>query len=251
MKIARFRHRGELKYGAIEGGNLRLIEGSIFDREIKPGPSIVSIEEVELSSPCDPSKIVCVGLNYKDHAKELSMELPKTPVIFLKPPTSVIGPGDNIVYPLSVKRLDYEAELSVIIKREAKAIPEADISDYILGYTCLNDITARDLQRKDGQWTRAKSFDTFCPIGPSISTDLDANDLKIELILNNDLRQSSHTDTLIFGIEYLISFISHIMTLLPGDIIATGTPKGVGPLSKGDVVEVRIEKIGSLSNRVI
>ncbi len=198
-----------------------------------------------------PSKIIAVGLNYTDHAKELRMECPKEPLIFIKPPTTVIGHLDNIVYPPSVSRLDYEAELAVVIKQKAKDVPVEAAKEYILGYTCLNDVTARDLQAKDGQWTRAKSFDTFCPVGPHVVTDVDPTDLKIELFLNNELKQSSSTKNQIFSPEYLVSFISKVCTLLPGDIIATGTPAGVGPMQRGDNIEVRIEKIGSLKNRVV
>lgn len=198
-----------------------------------------------------PSKIVAVGLNYLDHAKELNMEVLDEPIIFLKPPTTIIYHGDSIIYPKMATRIDYEAELAVVIAKEAKNISEADAEKYILGYTCLNDVTARDLQRKDGQWTRAKSFDTFCPIGPSIVSGIDVSDLKIEAYLNGRCVQSSTTKNMIFKIPYLISFISSIMTLKPYDIIATGTPTGVGPMNVGDTIEIRIEKIGSLINKVI
>lgn len=198
-----------------------------------------------------PSKIIAVGLNYIDHARELRMDIPKEPLIFIKPPTTVIGHLENIVYPPSVTRLDYEAELAVVIKKKAKDVPVGKAKEYILGYTCLNDVTARNLQAKDGQWTRAKSFDTFCPVGPHVVTDTDPADLKIELFLNNELKQSSSTKNQIFGPEYLLSFISKVCTLQPGDIIATGTPAGVGPMTTGDSVEVRIETIGSLKNRVV
>ena len=197
-----------------------------------------------------PTKIVCVGLNYREHAGELKLKVPKEPVIFLKPPSSVIYDKDDIVYPPKVKRLDFEAELAVVIKKKARNIKLEDAPGYILGYACLNDVTARDLQKKDGQWTRSKSFDTFCPIGPVIETDLDPFDIKIESRLNGVLKQSSSSADLIFSVYELVVYISGIMTLLPGDIISTGTPPGVGPMRPRDVIEVRISGIGALKNKV-
>ncbi|NQU18397.1 MAG: fumarylacetoacetate hydrolase family protein [Candidatus Saganbacteria bacterium] len=187
-----------------------------------------------------PSKIICVGLNYKDHAKELNMAIPDEPVLFMKAPTALIGDGDQIIYPPQTKELHYEAELAIVILENGK-----------LGYTCANDVTARDLQRKDGQWIRAKSFNTFCPVGPKIVSDIDPNNLEIKLLLNGEVKQSSNTSQMIFNPAYLVSFISQIMTLLPNDIILTGTPTGVGPMQKGDVVEVVIQGIGTLKNSVV
>jgi 2-keto-4-pentenoate hydratase/2-oxohepta-3-ene-1,7-dioic acid hydratase in catechol pathway len=204
---------------------------------------------VQITAPCSPTKIVAVGLNYKDHADELNMELPETPLLFMKPSTSVIGPNESIVLPKASERIDYEAELAIVISKPARNVSARDAVDYILGYTCLNDVTARDLQRKDGQWTRAKGFDTFCPIGPWIETEIDPSDLSIELILNGEVKQSSRTSELIFEPADLIEFISSVMTLLPGDVIATGTTSGIGPMKDGDEVEVRIQDIGSLMNR--
>jgi len=198
-----------------------------------------------------PTKIICVGTNYGDHAKELGMNIPEEPLIFLKPPSSIIYDSQEIAYPLGVVRLDYEAELAVVIKETARDIREEDVSKYILGYTCLNDVTARDLQKKDGQWTRSKSFDTFCPIGPEIETAIDPEDVKVESYLNGALKQSSNTRHLIFTVGRLVSFISGVMTLLPGDIISTGTPDGVGPMQPGDTIEIRVEGIGSLKNKVV
>lgn len=198
-----------------------------------------------------PTKIVCVGLNYTEHAGELKLKIPKEPVIFLKPPSSIIYDKDDIVYPPKVKRLDFEAELAAVIKKRARNIKPKEASAYILGYTCLNDVTARDIQKKDGQWTRSKSFDTFCPIGPVIETNLDPSDIKIESCLNGILRQSSSSANLIFSVYELVAYISGIMTLLPGDIISTGTPSGVGPMRPRDVIKVRIEGIGVLRNRVV
>lgn len=251
MKIIRFRHRGKPEYGLIDNERIRIIDGSIFEDRIRPGPVSTGMAGVKPLAPVEPTKVVCVGLNYKDHARELKTGLPEEPVLFLKPSTSVIGPDDDIIYPRRVNRLDYEAELAVVIRRRAKDVLRDEAYNYILGYSCLNDITARDLQKKDGQWTRAKSFDTFCPLGPYIVTGLDPHRLKIELLVNNQIRQSSSTSSLIFRIEFLVSFISGIMTLLPGDVIATGTPSGIGALSPGDEVEVKIEGIGSLKNKVV
>jgi 2-keto-4-pentenoate hydratase/2-oxohepta-3-ene-1,7-dioic acid hydratase in catechol pathway len=200
----------------------------------------------------DPSKIVCVGLNYIDHADELKMAIPKEPIIFLKPPTSVIGDGEAIVYPERMtKNLHYEAELAIVIKDKARNISPDEAAQYILGYTCANDVTARDLQNIDGQWTRAKSFDTFCPIGPTAVKDVDPAGLDIKLYLNGAVKQSSNTSRMIFKPLRLVSFISQVMTLLPGDVILTGTPPGVGPMRKGDTVVVEIEGIGRLTNKVV
>lgn len=251
MKIIRFRHRGKPEYGLIDNERIRIIDGSIFEDRIRPGSVSIGMAGVKPLAPVEPTKVVCVGLNYKDHARELKTGLPEEPVLFLKPSTSVIGPDDDIIYPRRVNRLDYEAELAVVIRRRAKDVLRDEAYNYILGYSCLNDITARDLQKKDGQWTRAKSFDTFCPLGPYIVTGLDPHRLKIELLVNNQIRQSSSTSSLIFRIEFLVSFISGIMTLLPGDVIATGTPSGIGALSQGDEVEVKIKGIGSLKNKVV
>jgi 2-keto-4-pentenoate hydratase/2-oxohepta-3-ene-1,7-dioic acid hydratase in catechol pathway len=198
-----------------------------------------------------PSKIICVGTNYADHAKELDMKIPEEPLIFMKPPSSIIYDGEEIVYPRGVARLDYEAELAVVVKKKGHNIKEADALNYILGYACLNDVTARDLQSKDGQWARSKSFDTFCPIGPHIESDIDPAGVRVESYLNGKLKQSCCTTDLIFPVGRLVSFVSGIMTLLPGDIISTGTPYGVGPMFPGDEIEIRIEGIGSLKNRVV
>jgi len=229
--------------------------GILQDNEIMPGgPNAASgpieLSEVRLLAPCEPSKIVAVGLNYRDHAEELNMKLPEEPLLFLKPSSSVIGPGDTIIMPSQSTRVDYEAELAIVIGLEARGVSEKDARKFILGYTCLNDVTARDLQNKDGQWTRAKGFDTFCPLGPWIETELDPSDLKIDLLLNDQSKQSSRTSNLIFNPFKLVEFISGVMTLFPGDVIATGTTSGIGPMCDGDTVEVRIESLGSLVNRV-
>ncbi|HTY13583.1 MAG TPA: fumarylacetoacetate hydrolase family protein [Candidatus Omnitrophota bacterium] len=198
----------------------------------------------------NPSKIVCIGLNYRAHLGEMNEKLPEHPIMFLKPPTAVIGDGDGIIYPEMTSELHYEAELAIVIKDRTKDVPAEMAYDHILGYTCANDITARDLQRADGQWTRAKSFDTFCPLGPELVTGIDPEHLEIKLFLNGKLMQHSNTEKLIFKPAFLVSFISRVMTILPGDIILTGTPSGVGPMQKGDTVVVEIEKVGRLTNRV-
>lgn len=230
--------------GKVRGGSL-----SLEDRRIVSSGEVLAMEDVELIAPCQPSKIVCVGLNYAEHARELKMKLPEEPIIFLKPPSAVIGPGAEIVVPESSDRVDYEGEIGVVIGKRCKAISADEAQKYILGYTCFNDVTARDLQQKDGQWTRAKSFDTFAPFGPWIS-NIDPSDADIKTRVNGEVKQTSNTSDLIFGVPSLIEFISSIMTLEPGDVIATGTPPGVGRLEKGDVVEVEIEGIGVLKNRV-
>lgn len=198
-----------------------------------------------------PSKIIAVGLNYIDHAKELKMNPPPEPIIFLKPSSAVIWNNRKIKYPKMSQQVDYEAELAIVMGKKCKNVSQKNAKKYILGYTCLNDVTARDLQKKDGQWTRAKSFDTFCPIGPHIVSGIDPDNLRIELFLNGKLKQSSNTKNLIFKTEKLVSFISEIMTLEKYDVIATGTPSGIGPVKSGDKVEVKIEKIGILINYVI
>ncbi len=197
-----------------------------------------------------PSKIVAVGINYRDHATEMKHDLPEEPMIFIKPSTSAIGPEDKIIMPSMSKRVDYEAELALVIGKQAKNVEPEEALQYVLGATCLNDVTARDLQKKDGQWTRAKGFDTFAPIGPFIVTGVDYNNIDIELVLNGETKQKSNTAYFIANAQKIVSYISKIMTLNPGDVIATGTPSGVGPLSKGDVVEVRLQGIGTLRNHV-
>lgn len=199
-----------------------------------------------------PTKIVAVGLNYHSHAKELKMNTPHHPILFMKPTTSLIGDGDTIIIPKMSKRVDYEAELALVIKKKARNVSEKDALKYVEGFTCLNDVTARDLQNLDGQWTRAKSFDTFCPIGPRLvkPAEINPNDVNVQLYLNGELKQNSSTKEFIFKVEHLISFISEVMTLNPGDIITTGTPPGIGPMNHGDIVEVKIEGIGSLVNNV-
>ncbi|SJZ34543.1 fumarylacetoacetate hydrolase family protein [Selenihalanaerobacter shriftii] len=250
MKFVRFRKDAKIQLGILnENDKIRAIQGDIkTDYELTE--EYYDLANVELLTPCQPSKIICVGLNYLDHAKELNMELPEEPVIFMKPSTSVIGPEDEINYPQMSSQVDYEAEIAVVMKKEAKDLTIEEVEDYILGYTCFNDVTARDLQTKDGQWTRAKSFDTFSPLGPVIVNDINPNELKIQLYQNDSLKQDSNTSQMIFSIKEIISFISQIMTLNPGDVIATGTPPGVGEVKLSDKIEVKIEGIGSLVNTI-
>ena len=243
MRLIRFSADGRFFVGKLEGDLIRPLDD-------RPFPKDYRLDEVQLESPCVPSKVVAVGLNYRDHAAELSLELPEEPLLFLKPSSSVIGPGARIVLPPQSTRVDYEAELGIVIARTAKNVSRQEAAEHILGYTCLNDVTARDLQSKDGQWTRAKGFDTFCPFGPWIETDVDPADLLIELYLNGERKQRSRTSNLIFSPVELVEFISAVMTLFPGDVIATGTPSGIGPMKHGDTVEVRLEGVGSLVNPV-
>jgi 2-keto-4-pentenoate hydratase/2-oxohepta-3-ene-1,7-dioic acid hydratase in catechol pathway len=251
MKIARIEYNKTVSYACIDNAHAGIFHGSIYDDNAPEIIDSIDIKDARLLAPVEPTKIVCLGLNYREHAAELDMDIPKEPVIFLKPPSSIIGPDDSIIYPAASLRLDYEAELAIIVKKRARSINAQDVKDYILGYTCLNDITARDIQKRDGQWTRAKSFDTFCPIGPHIETCLDTGDIKIKLSVNNNIKQSSSTSDMIFDVDYIISFVSGIMTLMPGDIVTTGTPKGVGPLTRGDIVNVEIDGIGCLTNKVV
>lgn len=249
MRFCRFELRNDISSGIIEKESVLPITPDPFSKWKKTGESY-PLNKVKLLAPCVPTKVVAIGLNYTDHAAELSMEIPDEPIIFLKPAESVIGPGERIVYPAASQQVDYEAELGIVIKKTAKNISEDNTSGYILGYTCANDVTARDLQRKDGQWTRAKSFDTFAPIGPWIDTDFDPTDAIVEARLNGKVKQSSSTSHMIFSVPKLVSFISGVMTLNPGDVIMTGTPLGVGPMKPGDNIEIRIEHIGTLTNRV-
>ncbi|MFA6449513.1 MAG: fumarylacetoacetate hydrolase family protein [bacterium] len=201
---------------------------------------------------CDakPSKVIALGLNYRDHAEEFKMPIPKEPILFMKPATSVIYEGADIIYPSNATRVDYEAELAIVIGKEARNVAAVRATDFIRGYTCLNDVTERDMQTRDGQWTRAKGFDTFCPIGPVITDEIDPNAVEIKSFLNGELKQHSNTRNLIFNIAQIVEFVTSVMTLLPGDMIATGTPSGVGPMKPGDEIVIEIEGIGRLANRV-
>jgi 2-keto-4-pentenoate hydratase/2-oxohepta-3-ene-1,7-dioic acid hydratase in catechol pathway len=252
MKIYRFRHAERTLYGVLDEDRLRPVLGSVFG-ELELGTDAVPIGDVRVLAPAEPSKIVAVGRNYLDHAAERNAALPDEPLLFLKPSTAVIGPHDAIIAPKMSRRVDYEGELALVIRKRAAGLSDDEpVEPYILGYTCFNDVTARDLQDKDKQFTRAKSFDTFAAIGPCIATGLDpSSGLDIKTFLNGKLRQSSNTRHLIFPVPMLVRFISNIMTLLPGDVITTGTPAGIGPMEPGDRVEVQIEGIGTLSNPIL
>ena len=250
MKFVRFSNGGQIAYGVIDDDIVRPIDGTPY-LPYKVSSVEFSLDSVQLLEPVLPSKIVCVGLNYIDHAAELGMKISDEPIIFIKPASTVLGPGASIVYPDMSRQVDYEGELAVVIKQLTRHVTPEMAENHILGYTCANDVTARDLQRKDGQWTRAKSFDTFAPIGPWIVTDIEPDELDIELRLNGEVKQSSNTSNMLFKARDLVSFISRIMTLLPGDVIMTGTPPGVGQMQPGDEVEVFIQDIGILKNRVI
>ncbi|MBI4380533.1 MAG: fumarylacetoacetate hydrolase family protein [candidate division NC10 bacterium] len=250
MRIVRFMVGKQPTYGVVEDGIVREVRGDIFGR-FSVTTKTHSLKRVRFLAPVEPSKIVAVGLNYRDHAEELKQDVPEEPIMFLKPPTAVLPHRGKIVYPKSCGRLDFEAELGIVIKRTARAVPAERALRCILGYVCCNDVTARDLQRKDGQWTRAKSFNTFAPIGPWIETELDLSDAPIRAYLNGVIRQESNINNFIFDVPYLIHFISTVMTLYPGDVISTGTPSGVGPMQPGDAIEIEVQGIGRLSNTVV
>lgn len=249
MRIARFLVEGRPVAGRLEGSHLLPFpEDSLEDlREAAPP---VRVGQATFLTPCRPGKIVAVGLNYRDHARERGKSLPSEPLIFLKPPSAVLAHGESILLPAGVGRVDHEAEMAIVIGRKARHVAEAEAAAAILGYTCFNDVTARELQDREIQFTRAKGFDTFAPFGPWIETDLDPSDLAITGSVNGRIRQSSRTRELIFSPAFLVAFISRVMTLFPGDLIATGTPAGIGPLAPGDRVEVTIAGIGTLSNSV-
>ena len=263
MKYCRFQRDGQTFYGLVESvagrdSILRILltsperaEGdveSLRTRRIEP----LALEEAALLPPVEPSKIICIGRNYREHAVELGHEIPKEPLLFFKPSSSLLPPGGTILRPKISERTDYEGELGVVIAKSCHKLPDdEDVRPYILGYTCVNDFTARDLQNKDGQWTRAKGFDTFCPAGPLVTDGLDPwAGVQVETRVNGQVRQSGNTLDFLFALDVLIRFISRVMTVNPGDLISTGTPPGVGPVSAGDIVEVSVQGIGVLRNLV-
>jgi len=250
MRIVRFQYQGTASYGLVEGETVYALEGELYGW-LQRGAAVAPLAGVRLLAPCQPSKVVAVGLNYRDHAAETHNVLPAEPLLFLKPLTSVIGPDEAIVCPAMSQQVDYEAELAVVIGRRARQVSAGEATGYVLGYTCANDVTARDIQQRERHNSRAKSFDTFCPLGPWIVTNVCPDDLAIQCRVNGVLRQDSRTSQLVFGVPALVSFISQVMTLLPGDVVLTGTPAGIGPLAPGDVVEVEIEGVGVLRNPVI
>jgi 2-keto-4-pentenoate hydratase/2-oxohepta-3-ene-1,7-dioic acid hydratase in catechol pathway len=249
LRLYRLNHDGTPRYAAEREGRFRLVEGDIFDK-FSEGREITS-ESLDLLPPVSPSKIVCIGLNYKDHAAEQHKALPEEPLIFIKPSTAVVGPGEPIELPPDVGRVDHEAELGLVIGKVASRVKAGDAHKHILGLIAVNDVSARVLQAKDVQYTRAKGFDTFAPIGPCVAVGLDGRDLQVRAYVNGSLRQDSRTRELIFTIPELVEFVSGVMTLLPGDIISTGTPSGVGPIVAGDQVTVHVEGVGALTNPVV
>ncbi len=272
MRIARFAHGSEVGYGIVEdvqpdgaaGASVRPDASGLVVAELMGHPFGAGAESVHLTgarypladvrllAPVLPSKVVAIGKNYADHVAEMGGEQPPEPVLFLKPSTAVIGPREPIVYPATLsERVDFEGELAVVIGRLCRQVPPSRVPDVIFGYTCANDVTARDLQARDGQWDRAKGFDTFCPLGPWIETDADPVDLELTTVVNGEIRQSSRTSLLLHNVTALVTFVSSVMTLLPGDVLLTGTPAGVGPLKDGDEVSVTIEGIGTLTNEVV
>ncbi len=259
MRYCRFSTPQGATFGIIEN-----LDGSDHITHTAPGAQIpdilgaerispVPLSSVRLLAPVVPSKIICVGRNYSEHAKELGNEVPAEPLIFLKPPSSVIGQGDNIVRPTRLsQRVDYEGELAVVIGQACRSLTDGeDARPYLLGYTCANDVTARDLQKKDGQWTRAKGFDTFCPVGPIVTDEIDPwAGVRVETRVNGAIRQSESTTAFIFTLDVIVRYVSQVMTLLPGDLILTGTPSGIGPLAAGDEVSVSVDGVGTLTNSV-
>ena len=249
MRLVRFRFGERIATGVLEGDAVRPLQGTFFESPMPTG-ELVPIDDVFLLAPVLPSKVVAVGQNYAEHAREMGGRVPDEPLVFLKPSTSVIGPGDPIVHPPVGERMDYEGELAVVVGRLARRLSTEQAARAILGYTCGNDVTLRDLQAKDGQWTRAKGFDTSCPLGPWIETEVDPAGLRLRTLVNGEVRQDARTSDLAFGPAEPVSFVSTFMTLLPGDVVLTGTPAGVGALAPGDRVEVEIEGIGTLANAV-
>jgi 2-keto-4-pentenoate hydratase/2-oxohepta-3-ene-1,7-dioic acid hydratase in catechol pathway len=251
MKIVRVRLAGdEIAYGAVELEGIRVHRGTPFVAW-EPTETLVPFDRAHLLAPVFPTKVVAVGRNYAEHAAERGVEVPAEPVIFLKPATAVIGPDAPVVLPPEAEEVHHEAELAVVVGRVAHRVAAEDAGAFILGYTAANDISARDLQKRDGQFGRAKGFDTFCPLGPAIETEVDPGDLAISCAVNGEIRQQATTADMVFGVAELFAFISRVMTLLPGDVILTGTPAGTGPLRPGDRMEVVIERIGALRNPVV
>lgn len=251
MKIVRFKSGDDIAYGLAEAEGVTLYQGSPFVAW-EATETLIPWEAVQLLAPVLPSKVVAVGKNYIDHAEEMDSDVPDEPIIFLKPATSVVGPNAHVVYPSISSNVHHEAELAVVMGRVARNVKAEDASQYVFGYTAANDVTARDLQRKDGQWARAKGFDTFCPLGPAIETELDPLErLAVIAKVNGEVRQAGFTVDMVFGVAEILEFVTRVMTLLPGDVVLTGTPSGVGPVEVGDMMEVEIDGIGTLANRIV
>jgi 2-keto-4-pentenoate hydratase/2-oxohepta-3-ene-1,7-dioic acid hydratase in catechol pathway len=252
MRLLRFRYGERIAHGAIEPGSddIQVLAGTFFENPVPTG-EVVPVDDVRLLAPVLPSKLVCVGKNYAAHAAEFDMEVPEEPLLFLKPSTSVIGPEEPIrLLPIS-RRIDYEGELAVVVGRLARHVRAEDAGRYLLGFTCANDVTLRTLQKTDDQWARAKGFDGSCPLGPWISTEVDPTDVTVETRLNGDVVQRGTTADMVFGVATLIEYITTFMTMLPGDVLLTGTPEGVGRIQDGDVVEVEVDGVGVLRNPVV
>jgi len=250
MRFTRFQLDSNTQFtGWIHEEYIGAIDGDLFG-DYRRLEMETPLSSVKLLAPVTPSKIICVGRNYVDHAKETGSEIPEIPLLFLKPPSAIIGTNEDIIIPPQSNQIEHEAELAVVIKKMGRWIPSEEAMNFVLGFTIANDVTARDLQIRDGQWTRAKGFDTFCPLGPWIETDFEPSDSLITCHVNGDLRQMGSTREMIFTVPQLIAYASSTMTLMPGDVLLTGTPAGVGPLIPGDIIEINIEGIGTLSNRV-
>jgi 2-keto-4-pentenoate hydratase/2-oxohepta-3-ene-1,7-dioic acid hydratase in catechol pathway len=251
MEFMRVLYSGDVRWALLEDAGLFWVHGDPFGEWTRAG-EVSCMAGIRFLPPSAPTKIVAVGLNYRSHVEEMGSRLPTEPVLFFKPPSSVVGHRDNVVYPRHLSlQVDYEGELAVVVGRRGRNIRVEEAFEYVFGYTCANDVTARDLQRRDDQWTRAKGFDTFCPLGPAIATQVEASRLMLTTRVNDQIRQRACTSDMIFPVEVLVSYISQVMTLEPGDVILTGTPAGVGELRPGDVVEVEIEGVGTLTNPVV
>nr|WP_122013301.1 fumarylacetoacetate hydrolase family protein [Maliibacterium massiliense] len=249
MRFARVKKDDAVFFAELDGAMVYRLDAAPYAGGRRDGYK-TTLDSVKLLAPCVPSKVVAVGINYRAHAAEMAHALPEDPIIFLKPPTSVIAPGEAILMPPQSARVDYEAEVGVVIGRRCRNVPEQEAMDVVLGYTCVNDVTARDLQKKDGQWTRAKGFDTFCPIGPWIVTEFDYEGARVQAILNGEVKQDATLAMLINPIPKLIAFITSVMTLEAGDVIATGTPAGISGMRQGDIIDIAVEGIGTLRNPV-
>lgn len=249
MKFARFSRNGQTSFGVVQDGRVKALRSGLFEQPDYSGEEY-ALDDLQLLAPVQPGKLVCVGLNYRLHAKESGLPVPDEPMLFMCSPDAIIATGDTIVLDSDTDRIDFEAEIAIVVSKTCKNVPSEQAANFIFGYTCANDVSNRDLQRKDGQFTRAKSFDTYKPMGPWIETELDPDNVAIELRQNGETRQSSNTSDMIFSIGKIFEFVSSIMTLNAGDVIITGTPSGVGPMKGGDVIEISIEGIGSLSNKV-
>jgi 2-keto-4-pentenoate hydratase/2-oxohepta-3-ene-1,7-dioic acid hydratase in catechol pathway len=251
MKYARFEYQGKSHYGIVEGDEIRELQGSILENHRETGVSY-SAGDVNLLPPIAPTKIVCIGQNYLEHIKEIGATPPEEPLFFLKPPSTLIGPGEAIVYPRNATRVDYEGELAIVIKTKMKDVPELKAKEYVLGYSCFNDVTERDLVAKSPfNLTLAKSFDTFSCFGPYIESDMDPDNVQVRTYLNGELKQNDNTRNCVFKVSRLLSYLSQCLTLFAGDIVITGTPKGIAPMRPGDLVEVEVEGIGRLANRIV